>query len=170
MAALHRALDLLSKGLLFLAVTAGFLMTGFVVLSSLMRYLLGSPFAFTEEIVGLLFVAMAFLGLPWATTRNLHLRITLIPDQLSPRWRAVSEISSTILIIIFCCVFGYFSWEFAETSLRVHARSEMGEIPLFPWMVLMPAMTGLMGLAALVQLVRRLLGDDVQQPGGPPTV
>ena len=170
MAALHRALELLSKALLYLAVLAGMLMTGFVVLASLMRYMAGSPFAFTEEIVGLLFVATAFLGLPWATVRNLHLRITLIPDRLPPFWRTVSEVASTLLVIIFCAVFGFFSWEFAEMSLRVNAHSEMGGLALFPWMALMPSMAGLMALTALVQLARRLLGQDVQVSGERPVL
>jgi TRAP-type C4-dicarboxylate transport system permease small subunit len=170
MAALHRALELLSKTLLFAAVIAGILMTGFVVLASLMRYLIGSPFAFTEEIVGLLFVATAFLGLPWATTRNLHLRITLIPHHLPPSLRTVCEIGSTILVVIFCAAFGYFSWDFAATSLRVNAHSEMGGLALFPWMVLMPAMSALMGLTAVVELARRLTGGHVQEQSGPPVV
>lgn len=166
MNALDRALERLCTGLLYLAVIAGMLMTSFVVLASLMRYLVGSPFRFTEELVGLLFVAMASLGLPWATLHNRHLRITLIPDRLPAPLRKLSELMSTMLILVFSAYFGWLAWDFAYTSLRINARSEMGGIYLFPWMALLPTAVALTGIAVLAwhRRHRRGLASDDQPP------
>jgi TRAP-type C4-dicarboxylate transport system permease small subunit len=161
-----RGLDRLFTGLLWLAVVAGMLMTTFVVMASVMRYFVGSPFRFTEEVVGLLFVALAFLGLPWATMRNRHLRITLIPDKLPPAVRRWTDLLGMILVLIFLVAFGWQSWEFASFSLMLNARSDMGGILLFPWMALLPAMCA---AAAVGVIVRRLRGpsvdDDEAGPG-----
>ena len=162
-----RSLDRLFTGLLWIAVVSGMLMTTFVVLASVMRYFVGSPFRFTEELVGLLFVAVAFLGLPWATMHNRHLRITLIPDRLPAGFRKVTDLVAGLLVIVFCAVFAVQSWEFAAFSLSLNARSDMGGIPLFPWMVLMPAMCT---AAALGILVRRLRPPSVKDDEPPPGV
>ena len=167
MATLNRVLDLLCKALLWVAVVAGMLMTGFVVLASLMRYLVGSPFRFTEELVGLLFVAMACLGLPWATLHDRHLRITLIPERLPPPLRKLSELMSTLAILAFSVYFGILAWDFAYTSLRINARSEMGGIPLFPWMALLPLMAALVGVAVIALHHRQRRG---LRPAPPPQV
>ncbi|WP_374443773.1 TRAP transporter small permease [Stella sp.] len=159
-----RGLDRLFTGLLWLAVVAGMLMTTFVVLASVMRYFVGSPFRFTEELVGLLFVGLAFLGLPWTTMRNRHLRITLIPDMLPPAVRRLTDLLGMALVLVFLVVFAWQSWEFASFSLMLNARSDMGGIPLFPWMVLLPSMCA---AAAVGVVVRRLHGGAEDDDAGP---
>jgi len=57
-------------------------MTIFVSLSAIMRYVIGKPFGFTEELVGLLFAALVCLALPYVTARRNHIEITLIFDLL----------------------------------------------------------------------------------------
>ncbi|ROP99476.1 TRAP-type C4-dicarboxylate transport system permease small subunit [Stella humosa] len=159
-----RSIDRLFTGLLWIGVVAGMLMTTFVVLASVMRYFVGAPFRFTEELVGLLFVAVAFIGLPWATLHNRHLRITLIPDKLPPAVRRITDKVAALLVIVFCAVFAAQSWEFAAFSLSLNARSDMGGIPLFPWMALMPIMCAAAGIGMLVRWVRGPSPDDDEAP------
>ena len=165
MIGLWRAFDRLFTCLLWIAVVCGMLMTAFVVLASVMRYFVGQPFRFTEEIVGLLFVALSFLGLPWATLHNRHLRITLIPDMLPPRVRKLADFVAGILVIVFCVEFGLRSWEFAAFSFQLNSRSDMGGIPLAPWMALMPAMCAAAALAILLRRLRPSVPDDEPPPG-----
>ena len=66
-------------------------MSLFVVLSSVMRYVVGAPFAFTEELVGLLFTAMIFAGMPVCTLRRTHISVTIIPDLLSDGSRRIVD-------------------------------------------------------------------------------
>ena len=161
-----RGLDRLFTGLLWIAVACGMTMTTFVVLASVMRYFVGSPFRFTEELVGLLFVSVAFLGLPWATMHNRHLRITLIPDKLPAVVRRVTDLLASLLVLAFCVIFAVQSWEFASFSLMLNARSDMGGIPLAPWMMLMPAACAAAGVGVLVRRLRGPMpGDDEPPPG-----
>ncbi len=166
MGGLWRGVDRLFTGLLWIAVVSGMLMATFVVLASVMRYFVGSPFRFTEEIVGLLFVALAFMGLPWATMHNRHLRITLIPDMLPAGVRKVADFVAGLLVIAFCAIFAVQSWEFASFSLMLNSRSDMGGIPLFPWMALMPAMCTAAAVGILVRRLRPPSATDDEPPPG----
>ena len=82
----------LTRIIVHIGTVAALLLTGLVVLSSIMRYLLGSPFHFTEELVGLLFMAMVFLTVPFGLPQGMPesvLRFTQLPPahgclQLTP--------------------------------------------------------------------------------------
>lgn len=145
------AIDRLTRGMAYAATGAGILLAGFVALSAFMRYLIGAPFAFTEEFVGLLFSAMVFLALPWCTHAGSHIRVTLLTDNLPPGWRRWSDLASTAFTVAFCLAFGWFSFEFAWTSYALNARSDIGRIPLWPWMMAMPAACLFMGVAAILR-------------------
>ena len=58
-----------------LATAAGMLMTALIVLSAIMRYFVGAPFNFSEELVGLLSCSMAFLALPIGLIAREHIAI-----------------------------------------------------------------------------------------------
>jgi TRAP-type C4-dicarboxylate transport system permease small subunit len=141
--------------LVYLATTAGIVLSGLVALAAFMRYSIGQPFAFTEEIVGLLFSAMVFLALPYCSLHDRHIKVTIVSDALPVPWRRVSAIAATILTLIFCVVYGLFSYDFAALSLRLRSASDMGGIPLWPWMAAIPLACVLMAVASLVRWVRR---------------
>ena len=49
------------------------------------RYLEGSPFAWTDEVAGYLFVALTFFGAASGFARNNHPSITMLTDRVPPR-------------------------------------------------------------------------------------
>lgn len=147
-------IDAVTRVMVYAATGAGILLAFFVALASFMRYLVGAPFAFTEEFVGLLFSAMVFLALPFCTHTGSHIRVTLLTDNLPPPWRGRAALASTILTVVFCIVFGWFAFEFAWTSYELNARSDIGRIPLWPWMMAMPVACLFMGVAAVLRHLR----------------
>jgi TRAP-type C4-dicarboxylate transport system permease small subunit len=140
--------------LLYVATAAGALLTAFVALSAFMRYLLGKPFGFTEELVGLLFSAMVYLSLPYCTVRRRHIEVTLITDRLPPPMRRIMGVVSALLVLVFCGWYGAFAWDFVEVSWRLHSRSDIGGMALWPWMATMLVTCVFMALA-IVALWRR---------------
>ncbi len=141
------------------ATAAGVSLSAFVALSAFMRYLVGAPFAFTEEVVGLLFSAMVFLALPYCTYGDRHIRVTLVRDSLPSSWRRWTALASTLFTVAFCLIYGCFAFEFAWTSLELNARSDIGRIPLWPWMAAMPFACLVMGIAALLHHARGAPAD-----------
>ena len=151
MQTLDAAIGWIARAMIYAATAAGICLAAFVALSAFMRYLVGSPFAFTEETVGLLFSAMVFLSLPYCTHAGTHIRVTLVTDHLPASWRKRTAMASTIFAVVFCAIYGYWAFDFAWTSLMLNARSDIGRIPLWPLMMAMPFACLVMGLAALLR-------------------
>lgn len=160
---LDAAIGWIARAMIYAAAIAGILLTGFVALSAFMRYLMGAPLSFTEETVGLLFSAMVFLSLPYCTHGATHIRVTLVTDHLPASWQHGARLASTVLAIVFSLTFGYFAFDFAWTSLELNAKSDIGRIPLWPWMMAMPLACLVMGVAALL---RQCLPSSAAGGGG----
>jgi TRAP-type C4-dicarboxylate transport system permease small subunit len=158
MSRLNSIVGVIVRVMVYAATGAGILLSAFVALSAFMRYLVGAPFAFTEEFVGLLFSAMVFLALPYCSYSGQHIRVTLLTDHLPKSWRTYSDIAATIFTILFCILFAWIAFDFTWTSYALGARSDIGRLLLWPWMATMP-------LACLFMVIVALLRARTRQDG-----
>jgi len=155
--ALRLTLLILNRSLTVTAAVAGGVMCVFIMLSVFMRYFVGAPFRFTEELVGLLFAAMVFLVLPVAEIRNMHIRVTVLTNLFTPFWRAIAELGSMLAVVAFAVIFGLLSFDFAAMSYLIGSKTSMGGMLLYPWMGLMPLASGLLGFAVVLRHIEHLL-------------
>lgn len=149
-------LDFISKKSLWLAVFVSVCMLGLILISTVMRYLVGAPFPFTEEVVGHLFMVAAFLTLPYMTMNDRHVDVTLVYDRLPKKGRFFLRMLASALFFAFCAWFAVVTWEFSYFSLEVGSLSETSEMWLFPWMAVMPIVSGLTALISLFKTVAML--------------
>lgn len=170
MTALQIALLALSRAFSRLAAVVLLVMTGMVILASFMRYLVGAPFHFTEEVVALLYLSTVFLALPACAIRRQHIMVGILTDRVggeARRWLAFVAIA---VMIAFCGWFGYATLEFTLFSREIEARSEQVEILLWPWMAILPATMLLLVAIELLHVVRlaRRMPDETptQAPVG----
>lgn len=143
----------LATVLSYIAAGLAVAMFAFVTLSSIMRYVIGSPFSFTEELVGLLFTAMIFAGLPVITLRQKHICVTIVPDLLPPRGKDIMQRLAHLLIFAFCLWFGKLTWDYLQTTIALDARSAGSRLILWPWTAVLPLSCALAGLAALFRVI-----------------
>ncbi len=136
-----------------IAALLAILMAGFVMLASIMRYLVGAPFAFTEELVGLLFTAMIFIGLPVCTMRRTHICVTIVPDLLKGQGRRWIDRIAYALVLLFCIWFGQLTLEYLQTTVALDARSAGSRLILWPWTAVLPASCLLSGVAAALRII-----------------
>lgn len=160
---MHRCARLLSAALLHLATLCGIALTSFVALSAVMRYVAGKPFAFTEELVGLLFCALVFLALPAVTLRRQHIEVTLLRDCFGPRARQLCDIAARLLTVLFALWFGWYALDFALISYQLTSRSDMAGMLLWPWMSLIVLACALMAWFVLIGPARNA-ADDAETP------
>ncbi len=151
---MFRIAEHVARILIWASTLCGISLTVFVTLSSLMRYFIGVPFSFTEELVGLLFSALVFLALPYVTLKGEHIEVSLLTEMLPDHLKQVAYLISQILIIFFCIWFGYFAFDFAMFSLELGSRSDMANLPLWPWMSLMVSSCFLMGVFTFLRLFK----------------
>jgi len=149
--------------LLRLSTCCGIVLTSFVALSAVMRYVVGAPLPFTEELVGLLFSALVFLALPYVTLHRQHIEVTLLTDRFPPAVRRWTDRLANGLVILFAVWFGIYAFDFAAVSYQVQARTDIANVVLWPWMALIVLACVLMAGFALFKPRRAPAGD-----GGPP--
>jgi TRAP-type C4-dicarboxylate transport system permease small subunit len=141
----------LSQAMLGIAGGAVLAMTALVVLSVVMRYVVGRPFAFTEEVVALLYLTMVFLTLPIGTLRREHIAVGVLTHRARGSMRRALAAAAAMVTVAFAVWFVAETVAFTRFSARLGAQSDHLGMPLWPWMAIMPAIMGLVGIIALRQ-------------------
>ena len=162
---LVRCLERLSLGMNWLAAVAAVLMSFFVFLGVVMRYVVGAPFMFSDEFVGLLFVSMAFLAMPLGLVMRRHINLDLVTRDLRAPLRHVADVAATLILTAFAVWFMVLSYDFAAFSKLLDSRSDVGAMLLWPWMAILPLCTAIMVLVGIGQLF-----DSLHQLAGKPSL
>jgi TRAP-type C4-dicarboxylate transport system permease small subunit len=144
-----------------IATAANVLLTLFVASSAVMRYVVGAPLHFTEELVGLLFLIGVALALPQASVRDEHIKVSLVTDALAPGRRAIALVIGRLTTLVFVC---WFLWLALDASNEARMRGLISEQAGFPTWIAFAVLSlsaGAMLVATLRDLVRR--GDFTVQ-------
>ena len=153
---MNRVLELVCRLSTVLAVILMAVMACFVVLSSVMRYAVGSPFHFTEELVGLLFCSMVFLVLPGVQFRSRHIKVDLLTNRFGARVTKLQRLSASGLTIVFGIAFGWEAYDYFAYVYERGSVTYIGDIPLFPWVGVIVFAVCWATLVAIWQLIRGL--------------
>lgn len=140
---------------LYAAALIGAIMSAIVFVAVALRYVFHSPLPFTDEVVGLFFSAAVFLSIPYLFASDRNIRVSLVADRLSARARSLLQFFCNLGIVVFFLIVGWLSFDFAAFSLAIGARSDVAQLPVAPWMALMPLSCF---LTALVVLLRMAFG------------
>ena len=152
----ERLFTFIARAMLYVATAALLLLTFLVVLSSLMRYVYGSPYSFTEELVALLYMSSIFLALPLATAERVHVAIAVLPKKVMLLLRYPLRILACLIMICFCVWFSIVAYEFVAQSYNFNSKSEQAEILLWPWMAIMPISMGFVVIIAILHLIQSI--------------
>lgn len=152
MTLLNRLIDAL-MWLCLAAATAGMVaISALVALSAIMRYVVSAPFAFTEELVGLVLTAMLFLALPVALWRAKHIRMSLVSTRIKGAAGGVVALVAAAVLIAFSVWFLLEAWKTLGFEVRFNTRSTTAELLLYPWVALLPLSMALILLISAIRL------------------
>lgn len=129
-------------------------MATLVVLAVIMRYAFGAPFAFTEELAGLLMVSSVFLGLPFVLATHAHIRVGLVYERAGGWLRRTFWVLGQLVFVTFAAIFFRDALADARFTLMLNLRSEVARIQLAPFVICMAAGVALAGLVAAWQMLR----------------
>ena len=135
---ISKVLDGLLKGLLFLSSFAGFGIVAVVLLSVFQRYVLKSPLSFSEELVGLLLSSMLFMSLPFISSREKHVKITLISNLLQIKYKIWLTIIAYLINLIFSAWMLIETIEWMDFAIKLNLKTENSRLLLSPWMAVVP--------------------------------
>jgi TRAP-type C4-dicarboxylate transport system permease small subunit len=126
------------------------------------RYILGKPQVWTDELVSLWLVAIVTLGAADVLRRGGHIGIDLMTNRLSLRLKAWMDILGLISVVFFSTVLTVSGWQMVQFSFSVGLLpSGYLELPLWIPQSLIPIGFTLMGLAALHRLILRVRARKV---------
>ena len=154
---LGRWIESLGKVLNAGACSSVFVLMLLVAVDVFMRYLFGRPLLFSYDLVGLMLVPIAFLGLAWTMKMEGHVHVGILVDRLGTRARALSYFFTSLLALPFFLLLIWQSWVRAWLAFeRGHTSAGFYEIPWFPFMVMIPLGCLALSLQMVVRMVRLL--------------
>lgn len=90
-----------------------------VLLQVFMRYVLGSPLVWSEELARYLFIWVSYLGWVFATRGGTHIRISAFFNTLPRRVQRGVRIGNQFLILVFALVLGWLGYQMVLKNLDV---------------------------------------------------
>lgn len=152
---LERLFSRAARVMLYAGAISLLVMTALVVIASFMRYFVGRPFAFTEELVALLYMSMVFLAIPLVTVKRSHIAVSVMPQRVTRAIGGLLRAGGGLVMIAFCTWFTVEAYNFVEYSRRLNSRSEQVELLLWPWMAVIPVTMAFVTIIAAFQLFRK---------------
>jgi TRAP-type C4-dicarboxylate transport system permease small subunit len=141
-------------------------MVGLIVVSSLMRYVVGRPFHFTEELSALFFMTLTVLPLAYAAKIKSHIRIGIIFDHIPQPVRDWVALAAHVVTLIFVTLTVRITWGFAYMTHQFGGLSSDAGLVLFPWMALIPICLVVFGFQVIIDLVEQWQGIMKSRVGG----
>jgi len=144
-----------------LAIGAGICLVGMVVVVMLgvtMRYIFGNPLLGVNEIVQLIAVALAMLGLPYCTSSGAHVRVDLFDRPLGRWGRLLGDLLSRALSVVALFFLCRHAWAKAAEAVEFGDVTNMLKLPLWPFYGVILAGMASCALVYVVEILGLLLG------------
>lgn len=121
------------------------------------RYL-GHPIPGSYQISELVLVWIVCLAWPFAAGTKGHVRVEILLSKLPPRIRETLELLTSLLTL---CIFGLIFWQGIEMimmTIRLNELVSIIDVPLYPFLVVVPLGALLVCPVLLVQLAQSVAG------------
>lgn len=142
------------------------------VLAVVTRYAVGAPFAFTEDLAGLMLVSAVFLGMPYALATHAHIRVNIAYDRTRGWLRRCLFVLGQLVFLAFAAVFFRDARADLNLTMMLNLKSEVARIPLAPFVAMMSIGVALAALVAAWQMLRPppegIAGPDLPEKGYEP--
>jgi TRAP-type C4-dicarboxylate transport system permease small subunit len=155
MNAVQRLFAAVARWMSYAGALALLVMVLLVTIATVMRYFIGRPFGFTEELVALFYMSMVFLAIPLVTLNRTHVAVSVLPQRLQRAWSGVLRAGAGLAMIVFCTWFTIEAYVWMDRSRQLHSKSEQADFLLWPWMAVIPVTMAFVTLIAVFLLFRR---------------
>jgi C4-dicarboxylate transporter, DctQ subunit len=152
-----RVLTLIENGLAGLTLAAA---TILAIVAVIARYLFNYIIFWSEEAVIYLIICSTFIGAVITLRHNEHVGVNVLAAVLGPRGNRVLVALSTLLIALYCGVFGFFGWLMVTEPAARNIVTPALNVPLLVVQISLPIGLTLMFFRALEILYRTARGRE----------
>jgi len=164
---IDRINDVIGRGIAWLTVVM-VLVTFLIVV---LRYTFSIGWIAMQESVIYLHALVFMLGAAYTLKQNIHVRVDIFYEKMSPRTRAWVDLSGALLLLVpFCLFIIVISWNYVglSWSLQEGSRDAGGLPAVFLLKTTIPVMAGLLMLQGVAQALRSVLilrGKEIPASG-----
>jgi TRAP-type C4-dicarboxylate transport system permease small subunit len=120
------------------------------------RYVFLAPIAGTMEVGQNVLAFAVFLSWAAVLARNQHIRVLILVDRMSPRWRYAFDVLALVMGFAVILPIALYGFSFATESLRLKETGITYGIPLYPGKLALFVGAILFALQFFIQLLIRL--------------
>lgn len=133
---------------------------GIILYAVIMRYFVGMPINWADELNGYLIVAMVMFGIGSTLLHGGHISIDILTARAGPRLSVWLEMLANAAVLLFALMFGWSAWH-TVTFSRSFGTYSTGYLETPMWLVQAPMIAGaaFLALAALVRMLRVVRGE-----------
>ncbi len=162
--ALERVVRIVCLGGAALAAFAVLITLAATCYSVFMRYVVGTPVTWIDELSGYLVVAIVMFGAAEALRRDDHIQVDLLTSRLTGRPLTAMHILWMLLVIVFTAVLLFSAWRAVAFSYNFGLYSDgYLEMPLWKPQSLLVVGSALILLASLAKISRALRAATVNE-------
>ena len=128
-----------------------------------LRNFFGTGLLWGDTLVRHLVIWVGFMGAAIATHEERHISIDALTKFFSPRWKAISQIVTSLFAVIVCYYLADAALVFLNDE-RESGSDLMLSIPTWVVLIVIPTGYGLMGIhfgVKIIENIMRLLGKEV---------
>lgn len=127
--------------------------------SVVVRYFVGAPSLWIDEVVGFLVVGIVMFGAACALREGRHIGVDLVTELMSPRWQRWAQIWSMSVVLVLSIFLIVNGWQTAMFSKSISMVTQgYLELPMYQLQLLIPLGGILLALAAIDSLLRLACG------------
>jgi TRAP-type C4-dicarboxylate transport system permease small subunit len=141
----------------------GFALVGMVIYGVFTRYVLKSPTALSLELPQVMFIAMISLALVYAQMQGSHVIVEVLVTRLHGKPRKVLFLIASTATVVYCGIVIWALWQRGIYNLSKDIGTIQGHIPLGPFSLLIVLGIGLLALQVIIETVKRLSADTVEE-------
>ena len=135
-----------------------FLLLGVSIYEVIARYVFNRPTIWAAQILSILFVTMVVLGGGYVLLHNGHVRMDVFYSRLSPRQRAIIDVSTFIVFLLFTSMLAWKTIDMAWASVKIReATWSAFKGPIYPKKIALALSVVLLLLQGVAQLLRNTL-------------
>jgi C4-dicarboxylate transporter DctQ subunit len=138
-----------------------------VVYGVLTRYVFNISVNWVAEVSEFMMVSLSFLTIGAVQSKRKHVTVTALIDKWGLKTQTVLRVITTMFSLLLFALLTWAAWRFALKALQAGFVSDVAEIPLFPFRLLVPVGGLLMCfrlVADLVQDIESLMGHGTLKP------
>ncbi|ARK31211.1 TRAP transporter small permease [Halalkalibacter krulwichiae] len=121
-----------------------------------MRYVLGSSLAWSEELARYCFIWLVYLGISYGVKKQRHIKVDIILLFLKDRWKIVVNILANVIFLSFAIFVVVYGYDIAKTVLTYGQKSPALQIPMGLVYLATPVGMGVTALRLIQQIVRQV--------------